>query len=1478
MPQAKTGKSTFGDIKILKHISIVIAVIIALAYIAIQLPKLDAVQRKLALFVSDIAGQQLGIPINIERLKFENLNEIMLSDILILDETADTLIYADKAAASIELEKLLNSKLHINTLTFAAPDIRLSKNTPDSPLNIQFIIDNLNKESEEENDTDLRINQLIIYDGRFRYDVFSEKPVTGKLDLNHIQIDGFASNISLKHFNKESLNLYIRSISGSEKSGLELRKLRTMVTAQEGNIVLEKFSLELPGSIITSEELTLTGAKSISSMTFDGELRCKRLSLDDLAPAFPEIPTGLPAFRFNISGHADSTAVNGRVLIAATDGSLALEGKATATAPFTNKRRIEITLDRLSAKESTIDRAASFLAEPPYDIASRLGDTDIDGKILMSCESVDGYANINSQNGALYIAMTADSLGRYNITTKGTGIHLGNILDNGEFGTCSLSGKAKGSMKESDRHADFNLEISEFVFKEYTYAPIKIDGKARKSDIRATLATADANISTTIGLLYRKNRTSDKISVNLKVDSIIPYNLNLYKEESHSFAFNMDGDVELRKNGKSLTNIKLQNFTFNDGNETASIRNFHLYDDNTEEKRSITVNSDILNADIIGYFDTGRLIDSYIRTVNMHAPALELKGGRTRTRNNYFYRVEVMDSRLLSKLFKLPFTINEKSLIYGSCFDKNNTANIDIELNNVTVGGSVYRAINLKGASNNDELTVDANILKPQGSKKKGFDYKDNANDLIINLHSSIDSDTINSMVDWREISDNEKNKGTLRMDAALSRDTKDNLCVEANVSPGSFTLDGSQWHITPGRIKGNSEKIAVSDLGLYNKEQSLKIEGTAGKFIEDSLNVHLSSMDVATIMGIVNFRILLFGGKATGSAHLTSLLYRPDVNGQFHIDSLHIDDAYMGDGELGISWMDYNKTISLDCDILAKEGNSKVSGILSPAQDTIMLRIDADSLNVGFLNKKVGAFIDNMQGTANGTAYVLGKWRSVDLKGDLYLNSGCSARVKANNVTYTFIGDSLLLRPGIIEFRNMHLKDRAGNRGMMNGRVTHKNFSKWACHIDVEADKMLVYDTNDFSSMPFYGTAYASGSASIVSDGTGLTLKAGMRSEANSSFVYNSSTASGARDNSFVTFVDSNRKSAAYTPSPEESYKNTYDLVTSKLNLEFMIDVTDDFHIKVFTDLRTGDYIDFYSNGAISALYDDKNGFSMKGLVALERGTYKFTIQDIFPKEFNIQKGSTLSFDGDPFKAALNLRTKYLVPSASLSDLTTETAKNKTVKVNCVMDIGGTLEKPALSFDLELPEGSGEEKELLASVASTAEQKNMQFIYLLGVGKFYTYDYNNTSNESQSSTAMESLISNTLSGQLNNMLGQIIDNDNWDISGNFSSSERGWNRMEVEGMLRGRLLNNRLLINGNFGYRENPIANSNFIGDFELQWLLNQKGNVNLKAYSKTNDRYFSKTNLTTQGAGILFKFDFDSWKWWRRKKETTEESDNKE
>lgn len=51
------------------------------------------------------------------------------------------------------------------------------------------------------------------------------------------------------------------------------------------------------------------------------------------------------------------------------------------------------------------------------------------------------------------------------------------------------------------------------------------------------------------------------------------------------------------------------------------------------------------------------------------------------------------------------------------------------------------------------------------------------------------------------------------------------------------------------------------------------------------------------------------------------------------------------------------------------------------------------------------------------------------------------------------------------------------------------------------------------------------------------------------------------------------------------------------------------------------------------------------------------------------------------------------------------------------------------------------------------------------------------------------------------------------------------------------------------------------FVGDFEAEWLVNRSGDIRLKAYNETNDRYYTRTNLTTQGIGIIFKKDFNKW-----------------
>jgi hypothetical protein len=159
----------------------------------------------------------------------------------------------------------------------------------------------------------------------------------------------------------------------------------------------------------------------------------------------------------------------------------------------------------------------------------------------------------------------------------------------------------------------------------------------------------------------------------------------------------------------------------------------------------------------------------------------------------------------------------------------------------------------------------------------------------------------------------------------------------------------------------------------------------------------------------------------------------------------------------------------------------------------------------------------------------------------------------------------------------------------------------------------------------------------------------------------------------------------------------------------------------------------------------------------------------------------------------------------------------------------------------------------------------NQQVIYLLSIGRFYTQNTNNAgenNTQSQTSLAMQSLLSGTISQQINSVLSSFVNTSNWNFGANISTGDEGWNNAEYEGLLSGRLLNNRLLINGQFGYRDNANATTSFIGDFDVRYLLFPSGNLAIKVYNQTNDRYFTRNSLTTQGVGLIMKKDFNNWR----------------
>jgi hypothetical protein len=274
-----------------------------------------------------------------------------------------------------------------------------------------------------------------------------------------------------------------------------------------------------------------------------------------------------------------------------------------------------------------------------------------------------------------------------------------------------------------------------------------------------------------------------------------------------------------------------------------------------------------------------------------------------------------------------------------------------------------------------------------------------------------------------------------------------------------------------------------------------------------------------------------------------------------------------------------------------------------------------------------------------------------------------------------------------------------------------------------------------------------------------------------------------------------------------------------------------------------------------------------MFGTYELTQGNYNFTLQDIIIKDFTIKPGSSISFHGDPYSAVLDISAVYSV-NANLSDLDESFLQDKdlnrtNVPVHALLKVAGDMRQPDLNFDLEFPTLTQDTYRKVKSIVSTDDMMNRQIIYLLALSRFYTPDFMASTTKGNE---LVSVASSTISSQLSSMLGQL--SDKWNIAPTFRSDRGDFSDVEVDLALSSYLLDNRLLFNGNFGYRDKALNNNSFIGDFDLEYLLNKSGNVRLKAYNRYNDQnYYVKTALTTQGVGVVFKRDFDDlMSWFKR------------
>ena len=322
-----------------------------------------------------------------------------------------------------------------------------------------------------------------------------------------------------------------------------------------------------------------------------------------------------------------------------------------------------------------------------------------------------------------------------------------------------------------------------------------------------------------------------------------------------------------------------------------------------------------------------------------------------------------------------------------------------------------------------------------------------------------------------------------------------------------------------------------------------------------------------------------------------------------------------------------------------------------------------------------------------------------------------------------------------------------------------------------------------------------------------------------------------------------------------------------SLFTLDMALDITPATKIILVMDAKSGDKIVANGIGAMQLHYDtDVDNLSIYGKYMLDHGNYNFSLQDVILKNFKIRQGSTISFNGDPGEGILDITAAYRV-TTDLADLDlsfrNDVDLNRTnVPVDALLKVSGEVSSPEVNFDIDLPTVTSEVQRKVKSIISTDDMLNRQVIYLLALNRVYTPEYTGAEQGGE----FASVASSTLSSQIQNILGSLT--DKFSVAPSFKSEKSDLSDIEVDVALSSSLFDNRLLLNGNFGYRDKSTSNTTFVGDFDLEYLLSRDGRFRLKAYNHFNDAsYYLKSALTTQGIGLVFRKDFDDpFKWIKR------------
>lgn len=1062
----------------------------------------------------------LGTEVRIDGVRYHPFNSLAVTGIHVDDPSGAPALEVAAASVRFELGYFLRTRRMVfDYAVLEGPHVALWKASPEAPLNIQPIIDRLQPKDKSKPPTefDLKIGTLVIRDGSLSYNVRSEEHRHG-LDPNHINVTELNLHAYLRRASRDRINVDIESLALAEGCGLRLTDLHTDLTLSPEKLDVRSLGLRMPASSIEFKPmaLPLDGLNSIQRSLRDHAVdvataRPAEISMADLAWLSPKLEGIDRLITLNID--ATVSLRHARLRSLTVTDSRGVDLSLTATARnLDTPDDITAAIDRLELSVDGNDAAAMLQGISPdaAKILARCTHIAVNGAGSGDRRRADLDLRIAAAGGntTVHGLVTRVADGRNDINFDGVisvaDVDAGVISGKSAIGRVTATAEGSGRLRGRILTADGAVEIGRLEYNGYAYTGISAEGSWDTDHADVHLVSEDPNLAleATLGAIITKG--DGRYTADIDLHSVNPHALRLTTaREGYELSGRITADISASDIDDISGRLAIDDLDFAaEGQPSLHLSHFDIDADRRVSPQTVTITSDWLNGSVEGIITPSTIVPVVLDMASHivpdllpHDEKLHNRLDKSDGRNDFIADLTISNAENLSEFLKLPLQIIYPVDIDAELSSSRGLATFSVDAPFLQQGDKIIDSTVLSGA-------VDASAGTASVYASTHMPTKKGPMTAILGINGA--DNTFDTSINWlieRKIPLN----GQINFSTDLGRGEDNRLCADTHFAPGEINFGDDVWRISPSQIRWCDGRLTADSFALTAGDQRIAIDGVAGPEPTDSITVQLSKIHLAAIFETLEIDKALIGGTATGVFTARQALSKIPVleTDDLHVDSIGYNYCTLGDADIKAGWNNERQSFWLDADIVNPEKqHSHIWGDIFPMNESLDLNFDATHVKVGFMKPFMEAFASDVQGYVSGRAHLFGTFKNIDMEGDV-LAQDLRLKIDFTNTWYSAT-DSIHIRPGRIDLKDITIRDVNGHTAMLNGYLEHDYFHNPVFDFRVSrAVDFLSYNVTSRINPDWYGTIYGNGSARVVGRPGVIEIGVDMSTAANSTFTF---------------------------------------------------------------------------------------------------------------------------------------------------------------------------------------------------------------------------------------------------------------------------------------------------------------------------------------------------------------------------------------